>query len=136
MCTGFLIIFINVTYITENDKLFHYNTKGKQDRSSLLSRLQKLCQWGWYNGTDNNQGIGEYGFLEKYQRTFCRIYLMKVRLFLIRKRKWFFIHAAEQKQCILCIPEKWCFIIWQSTEIERWFFILGKRTAFKSEYCK
>ena len=39
-----LIIFINVTYITENDKLFHYNTKGKQDRSSLLSRLQKLCQ--------------------------------------------------------------------------------------------
>lgn len=30
--------------ITENDKLFHYNTKGKQDRSSLLSRLQKLCQ--------------------------------------------------------------------------------------------
>ena len=37
-------VFFNVTYITENDKLFHYNTKGKQDRSSLLSRLQKLCQ--------------------------------------------------------------------------------------------
>ena len=60
-----LIIFINVTYITENDKLFHYNTKGKQDRSSLLSRLQKLCQWGWYNGTDNNQGIGRYGFFQR-----------------------------------------------------------------------
>ncbi len=36
MCTGFLIIFINVIYITENDKLFHYNTKGMRDKSSLL----------------------------------------------------------------------------------------------------
>lgn len=45
-----LIIFINVTYITENDKLFHYNTKGKQDRSSLLPKAAKvmperLIQW-------------------------------------------------------------------------------------------
>ena len=45
-----VIIYINVTYITENDKLFHYNTKGKQDRSSLLSRAAKvmpvrLMQW-------------------------------------------------------------------------------------------
>jgi len=50
MYTGFVIIFINVTYITENDKLFHYNTKGKQDRSSLLPKAAKvmperLIQW-------------------------------------------------------------------------------------------
>ena len=50
MCTGFLIIFINVTYITENDKLFHYNTKGMRDKSSLLSETAKaipvrLIQW-------------------------------------------------------------------------------------------
>ena len=31
-----------VTYITENDKLFNYNTKGKQDRSSLLSMTVKV----------------------------------------------------------------------------------------------
>ena len=28
-------------YITENDKLFHYNTKGKRDKSSLLSETAK-----------------------------------------------------------------------------------------------
>ena len=32
----------DVTYITENDKLFNYNTKGKQDRSSLLSMTVKV----------------------------------------------------------------------------------------------
>ncbi len=47
---GKLTSFFNVTYITENDKLFHYNTKGKQDRSSLLSMTAKaiparLIKW-------------------------------------------------------------------------------------------
>ena len=37
-----LTSFFNVTYITENDKLFNYNTKGKQDRSSLLSMTVKV----------------------------------------------------------------------------------------------
>ena len=37
-------------YITENDKLFHYNTKGMRDKSSLLSETAKaiparLIQW-------------------------------------------------------------------------------------------
>lgn len=35
-------VFFFVTYITENDKLFNYNTKGKQDRSSLLSMTVKV----------------------------------------------------------------------------------------------
>ena len=39
---GKLTYFFNVTYITENDILFNYNTKGKQDRSSLLSMTVKV----------------------------------------------------------------------------------------------
>ena len=35
-------VFFYVTYITKNDKLFNYNTKGKQDISGLLSMTAKV----------------------------------------------------------------------------------------------
>ena len=46
--------------------------------------------------------LGDMDFSEKYQRIFCRICLMKVRLFLIRKGSDFSF-TQQNKNSVFCV---------------------------------
>ena len=57
-------------------------------------------------GTDNNQEWG-YGFFREIPKDILQNLLNESKIVSYKKKgSDFFIHAAEQKQCILCIPEK------------------------------
>ena len=103
MCTGFLIIFINVTYITENDKLFHYNNKRKarqgvvyyQDCKSYASEVDTM-------GQITIRELGNMDFFREIPKDILQNLLNEVRLFLIRKGSDFSF-TQQNKNSVFCV---------------------------------